>query len=191
MGLTPYEAFSLSLHRGDDRCPDPRLHPSRDLHGQRHLRYRPLHVLPDLIAPDNRVFDNMNGFSIALANPAGGFQAPIAIPVGVLVANLAAADFNKDGNLDLLLTSPLGTAVVFGNGNGTFSAPQFLTLPVTPLAGGNCAAVDVNKDGFVDVLVPGANGLAVLLGNGNGTFRPATLFPTALIPAATLRCSPS
>ncbi|MBL8240660.1 MAG: VCBS repeat-containing protein [Bryobacterales bacterium] len=134
---------------------------------------------PDLAAADNRVFDNRNGFSVALAGAAGGYNAPTTISVGFLVANLRPADFNNDGRMDLLLTSPIATAVVYGNGNGTFSTPQFLTLPVTPLAGGNCTSGDLNKDGFQDVLVPGANGLAVILGNGNGTFRPAVLYPTA------------
>lgn len=132
----------------------------------------------DLAAPDNRVADNIFGFSVVLSTPAGGFSAPIAIPVGFYVNNVSVADFNKDGRMDLLLSGGSATAVVFGNGDGSFSTPRYVPVPVGPLAGGNCASADVNNDGNADILVPGSGGLAVALGNGDGTFRPAALFRT-------------
>jgi hypothetical protein len=122
----------------------------------------------------------MLGFSLALSQPGGGFAAPVAMSVGMYVSNVCAADLNRDGRMDLVLVGGLGAAVVLGNGNGTFSGPQFLSMPLTPGAGGNCAATDLNGDGNLDVLVPGSGGLAVSLGNGDGTFRPAVLYATPL-----------
>ena len=60
----------------------------------------------------------------------------------VLAGQLAAADFNRDGNLDLVVTMPheagddgagAGFAVLLGNGNGTFQTPQlFSRTPTAP-----------------------------------------------------------
>jgi VCBS repeat protein len=91
------------------------------------------------------------------------------------VSNLHVADFNNNGRPDLLLTGT-GTAIVFGNGDGTFSAPRHVPIPVGSVAGANCTSADLNKDGNQDVLVPGAGGLGVALGNGDGTFQPGILY---------------
>ncbi len=135
---------------------------------------------PDLVAPDNRVADNIFGFSVAFSTPAG-YSAPVSFPGGFYVANVATADINNDGRIDLVLNGT-ATAVRLSNGNGTFSAPLPVPAPFnfSWVAGSNVAAADLNKDGFQDILVPGVGGLAVSLGNGNGTFRPATLFPSSL-----------
>ncbi len=135
---------------------------------------------PDLVAPDNRVFNNSNGFTVSFSTPTG-YAAPAFFSAGTYTANVAAADFNNDGRADIV-ASGAATTVLLSNGNGTFSAPLPVAMPFNfaYTAGANVTAADLNKDGFQDILVPGVTGLAVALGNGNGTFRPATLFPTSL-----------
>jgi FG-GAP-like repeat len=67
------------------------------------------------------------------------------------------ADFNGDGNLDLLLASVEGLCLLLGYGDGSFQAGnQFDT---THRVGGALVAVgDFNKDGKPDLAVAGAGG---------------------------------
>jgi hypothetical protein len=86
---------------------------------------------------------------------------------------IAAADFNGDGNLDLVETCSGDEApcnnlllVLSGNGDGTFT--QFCETPL-PFAGSQSIAVgDFNGDGQPDVAVTnsGANGVNVFLNAG-------------------------
>ena len=77
---------------------------------------------------------------------------------------LAAADINGDGKLDLILNEDLGTRILFGNGDGTFSqGPN--GLPTT------YAVADLNGDGVPDLVASPNDGVAAIyLGNGDGTF---------------------
>jgi uncharacterized protein (TIGR03437 family) len=82
-------------------------------------------------------------------------------------AQIAAADFNRDGHLDLAVTTTLtGQATVFtflGAGDGTFKPP--LESPgVSDLI---LIAGDLNGDGIPDLLA----GESYLLGKGDGTFQ--------------------
>lgn len=105
---------------------------------------------------------------IALGNGDGTFQPPkpffnsTSYPTAV-----AAADFNHDGKLDLVVTlNPNGIAVMLGNGDGTFQSP--VTYPTDELPGGLTVA-DVNGDGIPDIIATG-NLVDVFLGKGDGTF---------------------
>jgi hypothetical protein len=74
--------------------------------------------------------------------------------------NLAAlADFNRDGNLDVLSRSG---RLMLGNGNGTLRAP-------TSTSGSVKAVADFNGDDKLDLLA----GSRIHLGNGDGTFQAA------------------
>ena len=101
--------------------------------------------------------------------------------VGIPFADFGVADFDEDGNLDLVLSSP-GSSVfrtLFGLGDKTFGPPA-----LTSSAGGAdlisetayrqsdlMATGDVNLDGHVDLMFP-ASGLFsyVFMGRGDGTF---------------------
>jgi len=145
----------------------------------------------------------LGNVGVLLGNGNGTFQ-PVAIyPTGATTAtttggDIAVADVNGDGKLDLVVSSQCldsscdqgAISVLLGNGDGTFQAAQ------TYSSGGYGADTltlgDVNGDGVLDVLVANdcaigsgclegfqasSNGiLGVLLGNGNGTFQPAQTY---------------
>jgi FG-GAP repeat. len=85
-------------------------------------------------------------------------------------ANVAVADLNGDGKLDLAIPSQSEPVVVvlLGRGDGTFG--QTLTIPAGQ--GGNfILAADLDGDGHVDLATSDQDGSAtVLWGNGDGTF---------------------
>jgi hypothetical protein len=91
----------------------------------------------------------------------------LAVPGG-----LAVADFNGDGNPDFVVSVNQGAAVFLGNGDGTFSQPQFFPADLWQ---GTVAIADFNGDGKPDLVVgnSGSNDVSVLLGNGDGTFQNA------------------
>jgi hypothetical protein len=104
-------------------------------------------------------------------NGDGTFQAPTAAFPGF--GELAAADVNGDGKLDLVVQSTDGRVaqIYLGNGDGTFSNSSNYVLgwPNATQGSGSLgiAFADFNLDGKLDV----AAGNSVLLSNGNGTFQ--------------------
>jgi hypothetical protein len=88
---------------------------------------------------------------------------------------MAAADFNRDGTLDLLALGGVNGVSPFsllGYGRGAFNGvPQNFEI-----VGSSLAAGDFDRDGKLDVvtdsenLLTGTGAEQTLLGNGNGTF---------------------
>ena len=107
--------------------------------------------------------------TLLLGNGDGTFKTPINLSVsGNLVAT---ADFNGDGNPDLLIASTQSTVlnVLLGNGDGTFQAAKSTNVGISFSA---IVATDVNGDGKPDVLGLVVGGqVFVFLGNGDGTFK--------------------
>lgn len=92
----------------------------------------------------------------------------------------AAADFNGDGQLDLVLTNWQNfMCVLFGDGTGHFGetltfAPGQYDEPE------GIAVADFDRDGRFDLAISnyGTNTAAIMLGNGNGTFGSPVVFST-------------
>jgi hypothetical protein len=124
---------------------------------------------------------------------AAGFLAPVSFTVGPRPERVAAADFNADGRLDLVVTRTSSTgypvaiaSVLFNNGAGGFSAPVEYTPVPSPSWGTTAVAVaDIDNDGDVDIITGTrvdsgsiSNGVvAVMKNNGNGTFGAAQAYP--------------
>ena len=85
---------------------------------------------------------------------------------------IATADFNRDGNLDLVVTNYSGNSVsiLIGNGDGSFQKHLDFNTGSFP---DSVAVRDFNKDGKLDLAVANveSKSVSVLLGNGDGSFR--------------------
>src|SRR5713101_2708694 len=130
----------------------------------------------------------MNGatMSVLLGNGDGTFQnrTDYPIPAGLYLVIVATGDFNRDGHLDLVFTnlgSPTDTAILLGNGDGTFGIPIFYNTGLSPRF---VAVADFNGDGKLDLAVSDsiANTISILLGNGDGTFQSPVDYSTDPFP---------
>ncbi len=134
---------------------------------------------------------NSNGvLSILLGSGNGALGASKAIATLPSFASAAplmkAADFNGDGDPDLVILQSPGNAVrVFlGHGDGTFAAP--VTIADGLSAAGDVATGDFNGDGKADIAVTGSTSIAILLGTSSGTFAKPIVTATSLTASGSL-----
>jgi hypothetical protein len=125
-------------------------------------------------------------YQILMGHGDGSFNAPSVTLTSAADAaaqnptwpTYAAADFNNDGRLDLLLplaggngsSGPMGFSVSPGVGTGAFGSPIVSTASFAPSM---VAAADLNGDGNIDAVGVGSNVsgpiVGVLFGHGDGT----------------------
>ncbi len=119
--------------------------------------------------PDLAISDDSGTIQIFLGSGDGTFTTGASIRPFVsggsgLGVSLATADFNGDGNLDLVVN---GHYILIGKGDGTFT----VGTPAPNVAGTNAQVADFNGDGHADIVVfTGDSDFMMLLGNGDGTF---------------------
>ena len=152
-------------------------------------------VVANLCRASNCSQENSGYVSVLLGNGDGTFQPAQEYATGGFGASsVAIADFNGDGNPDVVVANQCSTtacksggsvSILLGNGNGTLQAAQ------TYSSGGDTALsiaiADFNKDGNLDLAVANQcqdsscqNGaVSLLLGNGNGSFQAAQSFASA------------
>ena len=114
--------------------------------------------------------------SVLLNTSAGAFSSPVrtTLPFGSALAGVTeygvgraevvAADFNSDGNLDLAIRDR--SEILFGIGDGTFLPPQAI---IGETFHGLTTAADFNADKKPDLVYFIRGSLASLIGNGDGT----------------------
>ena len=119
-----------------------------------------------------------NVVSVFLGNGDGTFKPPMNFGVGNGPSSVAAADFNRDGKLDLAVVNEYGPSIsiLLGNGDGTFQTARSYKGGDDTLK--SIAIGDLNGDGALDIATLetgqlGSIALIVFFGRGNGTFKPA------------------
>jgi hypothetical protein len=128
---------------------------------------------------------------VFLGNGDGTFRPAADYAVGTCPDSVAVADFNNDGNLDLVVTNSQSdtVSVLLGNGDGTFQSAITLSNPQDPIF---VTVGDFNGDGNIDIATLNLSDntgrcdcVAIFLGNGDGTFQQPPIITTpSLIPQA-------
>jgi hypothetical protein len=110
------------------------------------------------------------------------FKKPVfyPFPQGSGVVAIVAADFNHDGNLDLVVAEEIAAkvSILRGRRNGSFGSPRSFPVP-NPVA---LAVGDFDGDHNPDLAVIESGGtgngtLGIYLNNGDGTFRNSASYP--------------
>jgi hypothetical protein len=135
---------------------------------------------PDIVA----VSEVANLLNVLYGNGDGTFQSPATVALDLDPYYVVAGDFNDDHKADLAFSglgrdldgdgirdSAGGTAVVLGNGDGTFQNRGSL-LPLSL-----SLAADFNNDGRLDLAVASSPGFDLFLGNGDSSFQAAKSNP--------------
>ncbi|TIS49137.1 Ig-like domain-containing protein [Mesorhizobium sp.] len=109
--------------------------------------------------------------SVLLNDGSGGYQPRTAYSTAYSAAQVAIADIDGNGTLDLLASSDYGVVRLLGNGDGTFQ-PQQVVNPT----GGDIALKDINGDGLADLLVANGVALTARINDGSGQFSTVTSY---------------
>jgi uncharacterized protein (TIGR03437 family) len=109
---------------------------------------------------------------VTIADSSGAVHSAPIQPLGKSLSAVGAADLNRDGKPDIVITDQGGSRVyvMVNLGNHQFGAATPYSLNGSPSA---TAIADVNGDGKPDLVVADTNGIDVLPGKGDGTFGPA------------------
>jgi hypothetical protein len=132
--------------------------------------------------------------SVLLGQGNGTFTEPANYSAGDSPVAVALADFNGDGNLDIVeinytsIISPPPTSdtdsvdVFLGNGDGTFSPRSVYSVDLDPTG---VVVGDFNGDGNLDLAVScfSSNDAFVLFGNGKGAFGLGVRYEAGVLPA--------
>jgi hypothetical protein len=89
-----------------------------------------------------------------------------------LVTGIATGDFNRDGLIDLAITTNSNLNIFLQQPDGSFGSPKQYALNA---AGGFLAVADFDGDGKLDVALDGGNPIAILYGDGHGSFNGPTV----------------
>jgi protein involved in polysaccharide export with SLBB domain len=125
----------------------------------------------DIVAA-NATADTQGGIQVWLGTGTGSWSAETGPTITGMYMDVAVADFNRDGHLDVVGGAwglYGGVRIWFGDGTGAWS-------PGDPFAKGNYYGVnvgDLDGDGNLDILSGTfRHGIELFLGNGTGHFDP-------------------
>jgi len=98
---------------------------------------------------------NTHSMVRVLGNGDGTFSAPVEAPTGNNPIHVVAADFNRDGDLDFVVShfsNGLYLSVYLGQGNGNVSGPVDLDVNWAGSTLFDVAAGDFDQNGFLDLV---------------------------------------
>ena len=185
--ITPY---SLLLHRSDGQGG---FHPpvilssgvgpmqvgEGDWNGDGHTDYA-----VGFSGDDGSTWPVIPGLTVHLGSGGGAF-ASSTLTTSYEPHAIATADWNGDGNEDLIATDAANALLHIhpGDGNGGFGTQQ--TLPLQSIALG-IETSDLDRDGDVDLVLPcgQANQVMIYWGDGSGAVVATTTLPSADEPTA-------
>ena len=125
----------------------------------------------DVVACSDRFGFANNSIVSLLGHGDGTFGLPQPFAVGAHPSAVSIADFNNDGNLDLVVMNENSNSasVLLGKGDGTFQTQKAFPVGTQPVS---VVAADFNHDGNQDLAVAnkGSNNVTILFGTGNGNF---------------------
>jgi hypothetical protein len=138
--------------------------------------------IPDRAVAGTFVGDNT--VYVRLGNADGTFQTARKFYPGIDPNLMAAADFNGDGKLDLVVNGGANgvTTVMLGNGDGSFGIARTIAVTFGPVY--SMLVGDFNGDRLPDLVMANAYSgtVSVVLSNGDGTFRAARQFAAGPFP---------
>ena len=122
---------------------------------------------------------NNDGVNVLYNNVDGSFQPPVSYPIaGGGGFSIALADFDHDGNTDIVVSNNGEYAgVLFGNCDGTFQPRVNLVS-----AAGALAVANFHTGPDLAVTEIGGSGVNVVLNNGSGSFQAAMNFQAGTTP---------
>ena len=133
--------------------------------------------MPDLAVAAG-IGGNGSGVEVLLNNSDGTFSEATLYPAEDSPSQIAAADFNGDGKLDLAVTDNLSgnVDILLGTGTGAFGPPAI--FPGTAIPAGIVVG-DFNGDDKLDLAISnyGSQDLRILQGDGNGNFTTIHTYP--------------
>lgn len=120
-------------------------------------------------------------------NTLGQFQTAVQFTKTTTDYGVAVADFNGDGNLDIVFgsggTGTQAARIFWGNGDGTFNMTPYVLPTGATATTSTVAAGDFNNDGFQDIFcgMSSYDRSVVYYNDGTGDFsiRPIELLPTS------------
>src|SRR5258708_31882110 len=105
-----------------------------------------------------------------MGNGDGTFRAAVNSAAGGTGTKMTVADFNHDGQLDIVTNQGFSLELLKGNGDGSFQAPVAYTVGAFA---NDVKAGDFNNDGFMDLVTASfsyGGTTQLLLNDGNGSF---------------------
>ncbi len=143
-------------------------------------------LTPDILGANGT---NLAGFTWSFVADvgtasSGAFGSTSSFPTGGEPRGTVLADFDGDGDVDVVTTanSPAAACLLRNDGSGAFAAPEYTNVAGDPIS---VFAADLDADADVDLVVfhnePGTSHLEVLKNDGGGNFSVAHSYTPAVL----------